>query len=218
MLTNQNNTPMTAPYNPQIHHRRSIRLKGYDYTQAGAYFVTICTHNKEYLFGHVADGEMTLNTFGTIVDHQWRQVPRFFPCASLDEFRVMPNHIHGIVVIHETLNPLFPVGAKHPAQKDVKAYQNNTDDASPLHIPHTQHTRPIGTKPDSLSAIIQNFISVSTRKINHVRKHSGEKLWQRNYYEHIIRNESELNRIREYIISNPLRWAEDRENSDGFRE
>jgi putative transposase len=173
---------MSSTFNPQIHHRRSIRLKGYDYTQAGAYFVTICTHNKECLFGNVADGEMVLNEFGNIVDYQWRQIPRFFPFAALDEFKVMPNHIHGIVVIHETLNPLLPVGAKHPGLKDDKASRNGTEDASPL------PSRPIGTTPDSLSAIIQNFISVTTRKINHLRKTPGEKLWQRNFFDHIIRD------------------------------
>lgn len=178
-------------YNPQKHHRRSIRLKGYDYTQAGAYFVTICTHNRECLFGDVEDGKMILNTFGKIVDHQWRQISRFFPNTALDEFVAMPNHFHGIVMI--TADDTI-VGAKHPRARNVMVI-NDRDGG--CFAPTAE--RPHGTIQGSLAAIIQNFISVTTRKINRIRKTPDQKLWQRNYFEHIIRH-------------NPLKWAEDQEN------
>ena len=190
-------------YNSKIRHRHSIRLKGYDYSQPGAYFGTVCTYNRECLFGDVTDGKMVLNEFGIIVEHQWKQIPRFFPNAAVDEFTVMPNHIHGIVMIHENV---VIVGAKHPGPCIGNTYMNVSEDASPLRIlPH-------GTMAGSFPAMMQNFLSVTARKINHIRKRPGDKLWQRNYFERIIRNEKELNRIREYIRFNPVKWAEDREN------
>jgi REP element-mobilizing transposase RayT len=185
-------------------HRRSIRLNGYDYTQPGGYFVTIRTQDGECLFGDVADGKMVMNAFGKIVDHQWRQIPRFFPNCGLDEFMVMPDHFHGIVVIradrHES-----GVGAKHSGLDSKDNCTILPGNASPLQYGIMAYERPHGTVPDSLPAIIQNFMSVTTRKINHIRKTPGQKLWQRNYYEHIIRND-ELLRIREYIRLNPLKW------------
>jgi hypothetical protein len=116
-----------------MHHRRSIRLKGYDYTQAGAYFLTLCTHNRECLFGDVVDGEMVLNKFGKIADYQWHQIPRFFPNTVLDEFIAMPNHFHGITMItadNDIVDHI--VGAKHPVHGFGWIYQNVTAGASPL--------------------------------------------------------------------------------------
>jgi putative transposase len=194
------------PANSHTRHRRSIRLKGYDYTQAGAYFVTICTHNRECRFGEVVDGKITLNTFGKIVDHQWRQIPRFFPNTALDEFFAMPNHFHGIVMI--TADDDI-VGAKHPRSR---IWMDLSEGNRGCFAPTGPSERPHGTIQGSLAAIIQNFISITTRKINRIRKTPDQKLWQRNYFEHIIRNENELNRIREYIQNNPLKWAEDRNN------
>ncbi|PIU54770.1 MAG: hypothetical protein COS88_06605 [Chloroflexi bacterium CG07_land_8_20_14_0_80_51_10] len=172
-------------FDPDKHHRRSIRLKGYDYSQAGAYFVTICTKDRGCLFGEIIDGEMVLNPFGEVVQACWDDLPRHYPHVELDAFVIMPNHLHGIIIIRrgEAFVP---------------------SNASPLH-PH-------GTQPGSLGAIIQNFKSVSTRKINRSTRNPGNKSWQRNYYEHVIRNEKSLNTIRCYIIENPLRWADDPEN------
>jgi putative transposase len=198
-------------FNPKIHHRRSIRLKGYDYTQPGAYFVTICTYDRECLFGNVAEEKMILNEFGMIVERQWRQIPRLFPNALLDEFMMMPNHLHGVVMIHEN----GVVGAKHPGPHIGNASISVTGDASPLQPQPTHKKYPIfphGTVAGSFPAMIQNFLSITTRKINRIRKTPGEKLWQRNYFEHIIRNEKKLNRIREYIRNNPAKWTEDRDN------
>jgi REP element-mobilizing transposase RayT len=171
-------------YDERQHHRRSIRLKGYDYSQAGAYFVTVCTRDRVCLFGDVRDGIMRLNKFGHIVWEEWfrsAEIRREIE-LSTDEFVVMPNHIHGIVWIAEQQN----VGAHGRA---------------PLH-----------RTPRSLSTFIAGFKSVTTKRINILRNMPGLPVWQRNYYEHIVRDERTLDGIREYILANPLRWHLDREN------
>jgi putative transposase len=168
---------------PTKYHRRSIRLNGYDYSQTGAYFITVCTQGRECLFGGVVDGEIRLNEYGKIAVNSWKDIPAHFRNAKLDAFLVMPNHIHGIIMI---------VGARH---------------AVPLH--QEQFGKPI---PCSISTIIRSFKSAVTKRINELRQTSGIGFWQRNYYEHIIRVDDELNNIREYITNNPLRWHEDEEN------
>ncbi|MGD9488191.1 MAG: transposase [Calditrichaceae bacterium] len=183
-------------YDPQKHHRRSIRLKGFDYSQAGWYFVTICAQNREILFGDVIDGKMVLNTLGKIIEYHWKKMSIHFKNVNIDEFQIMPNHFHGIV------NIIKSVGAMHSNQNNINNGNNPDMNASPQ--------RPHGTKPGSLGAIMQNFQSITSRKINKIRKTPGARLWQRNYYEHIIRNENELNRIRQYIIENPLKWQDNK--------
>ena len=167
------------------HNRKSIRLKEWDYTEPGAYFVTICTHRREHLFGRVVDGVMELNELGEIVRACWDELPTHFPRVELDAFVVMPNHVHGIIVIMAD----DIVGATH---------------ASPLH--------PRGPAPHSLGAIVGSFKSAVTRRINILRGTPGARVWQRNYWEHIIRNERVLNAIRRYIVYNPDRWTWDRYN------
>jgi len=174
-------------YDPERHHRRSIRLKGYDYTQLGAYFVTIVTRDRTCLFGEIAEGAVRLNQMGHIVRECWLAIPDHFPHAMLDEFVVMPNHVHGIIVLNGTEN----VGARH---------------AVPL---PEQFGKPI---PGSIPTIIRSFKSAVTKRINDHRGTPGVPVWQRNYYEHIIRNEDDLEAIRRYIACNPLRWHLDREN------
>jgi REP element-mobilizing transposase RayT len=169
-------------YNPDIHHRRSIRLKGYDYSQAGAYFVTICTQNRECLFGDVLNGEMVLNDAGKIVADEWMRTGEIRDEIELDEWVVMPNHFHGIVMIRRGDRPVAP-------------------------------TLP-GPRPKSIGSLMSGFKSAVTKRINDIRNSPGAKIWQRNYYEHIICNENELNSIREYIVNNPLKWEFDRENPD----
>ena len=176
-------------YDPDKHHRRSIRLRGYDYARPGAYFVTICTRERECLFGDVVDGAMILNESGRVVESCWQILPRHFPHVRLDAFVVMPNHVHGLIVLTD-----FPSRPRLGGRGEALAAN-----ASPLQ----------GTKPGSLGAIVQNFKSVTTRKINPIRGTPGMPLWQRNYYEHIIRNEDEWNEIRTYIAENPLRWELD---------
>ena len=182
------------------HRRTSIRLKGWDYTQPGAYFVTICTHERVPLFGRVVDGEMVLNPYGEIVRDEWfrsaeiRAEIELFP----DEFVVMPNHIHGIVWIVATDDP---AGYDENARPPVGATGR-----SPL-PPH-------GPTPRSLGSFIAGFKSAVTKRINQMRGTPGARVWQRNYYEHIIRDERALNAIRRYIIDNPWRWHLDRYNPD----
>ena len=194
-------------YDPEKHHRRSIRLKGYDYSQPGAYFVTICTLNRDCLFGEIRNDEMVLNMFGEIILEKWNNIPKHFQHTKLDAFGPMPNHVHGILFITGSY-----VGAKHSNTNIIRRFEDTSQNASHL------QGRPHGTRPGSLSAIMQNYISITTRKINQIRNTPGEKLWQRNFYEHIIRNEKELNQIRDYIIHNPLKWEEDRNNPKNWKK
>ncbi len=182
------------------HNRRSIRLKGYDYTQPGAYFVTICTHDWACLFGDVVDGKMRLNAFGEIVHQCWLAIPQHFSPVTLDEFVIMPNHVHGIIGIMDAEPVANPtVGATH---------------ASPLRwpLPHQSSPRPRGPQRQSIGAIVGSFKSAVTKRINAHRGTPGAPIWQRNYFEHIIRDAASLDRIRRYIAENPLRWHLDREN------
>ncbi|MEW5861682.1 MAG: transposase [Cyanobacteriota bacterium] len=179
-------------YNPDKHHRRSIRLKGYDYGQAGAYYFTICCHQRRCLLGEIVDGVMHPNLIGATVEAVWNNLPRHFPFIELDAFVLMPNHVHGIIVIKEN--------------------QHNIDNRELLASKLTCETSlPNGTNPSALGAIIQNFKSVATRRVNRLNRSSGT-IWQRDYYEEIIHNEKAHQNIRRYIIENPLNWDKDKEN------
>ena len=198
------------PYDPKKHHRRSIRLRGYDYTQPGAYFLTICTHRCGHLFGRVVDGEMVLNVFGEIVREEWfrsaeiRAEIELFP----DEFVVMPNHIHGIVWIVETDD-----GGAHGDEAHDPAGAHGPVGATGHHV--GAHGRaPLHRPPRSLGSFVAGFKSAVTKRVNAHRGTPGARVWQRNYYEHIIRHERALNAIRRYILYNPWRWHLDRYNPD----
>jgi REP-associated tyrosine transposase len=192
-------------FDPDKHRHRSLRLKGYDCAEPGAYFVTICTRDRACLFGHVMNGEMHLNEAGEIAQRCWEEIPRHFPHTVLDAMIVMPNHIHGVIVITESCRGEASNVPLHVPKTTWRS------DASPL------RQRPNGTKPGSLSAIVQNFKSVTTKRINQMRGAPGTLLWQRNYYEHVVRNEAELMAIREYIQANPSLWDDD-ENNPAFVE
>jgi REP element-mobilizing transposase RayT len=179
-------------FDPEKHHRRSIRLKGYDYSQPGAYFVTICTHDRGCLFGEVVDEAMQLNDAGRVAAATWDALPSYYPGVELDAFVVMPNHVHGMIIVEAN------VGAIHE---------------SPLpESPQRKFMGVVNRRRMVLSKIIGRFKMVSAKRINILRNTPGMTVWQRNYYEHIIRDEDELSRIREYIVNNPLQWAVDREN------
>ncbi len=205
-------------YNPEKHHRRSIRLRGYDYKWEGAYYFTICCHQKRCLLGEIEDGVMHLNLIGATVKAVWDSLPRHFPLIELDAFVIMPNHIHGIIVITNSRGEAFVPGYNDTFPKSL--FTN----ASP--IPECNDTSPIpryndippphGTESGSIGAIIQNFKSVATRRVNRITRNSGT-LWQRNYYEKIIRNEKAYENIRRYIVENPLNWDEDEENIFKFK-
>lgn len=184
-------------YNPEKHHRRSIRLKGYDYTRAGWYFITICVQNRECLLGAIRNGEMVLNDYGKIAAGEWVKTAEIRANITLDAHVVMPNHLHGIIVINpDGVGATGHVGAIGPVAPTTFPI-TPTSDSSP--IPRLY--------PNSLGAIIGQYKSVVTKKIRKTGL-PGFK-WQRDYYEHIIRAETDLQRIREYIQTNPARWRED---------
>jgi putative transposase len=204
-------------FDPKIHHRRSIRLQGYDYSQAGAYFVTIIAWQREMLFGEVVDGTMNLNRHGLIVRDAWFDLPNHYPHAELGVFVIMPNHVHGIVVfVDDGAEPLH----NGRGGSFISGGTNLSDEshAGIESVPNNQ-TRPyVKHKPrHGLSEIVRAFKSFSARRINRLRKTDGIPVWQRNYYERIIRNEPEMDRISRYIESNPTRWADDDENPNRIR-
>jgi len=166
-------------YDPDEHHRRSIRIKGYDYSRPGWYFVTICAHGYKCVFGKIAAGEMRLNRAGNIARECWEVLPRLYPHVNLDEWVIMPNHLHGIILIRDGR------GGSRTAP--------------------TENRKPLGR-------LVGAFKTMSTKRINELRGAAGVALWQRNYYERIIRDEEELGGIRQYIRENPLRWDEEGEN------
>jgi len=171
----------------QDYQRRSIRLAGYDYTQAGAYFVTIVSRNRVKLFGEILDGEMHLNDLGLIVHTVWLEIPYHFMNVNVDAFVVMPNHVHGIIILNDCA-----VGARH---------------AVPL--PNVERFgKPV---PGSISTIVRSFKSAVTNRINLMRNTPGASVWQRNYYERIIRDEQEHETTLDYIYSNPQNWLLDME-------
>lgn len=174
-----------------LRHRHSIRLKDYDYSQAGAYYVTVCAYNRECLFGNILDGEMRLNDHGRVVEEEWVQTANIRENIELDVFVVMPNHFHGILVITKGGDMGEGRGTGHRALM-VERFGKPTS--------------------GSLPTIIRYFKSAVTRRISSLRGSSAEPVWQRNYYEHVIRDETELDHIREYIVNNPLKWDLDREN------
>jgi REP element-mobilizing transposase RayT len=170
--------------------RRSLRLEGYDYSQGGVYFVTICTEARLPLLGEIIDGQMLLSTAGEIAADEWLRSAELRTEVNLDEFVVMPNHLHGLVILSEGAG----VGAHGSAPAGVA-------------------TR----RPRSLSTLIAGYKAYSSKLINELRHGSGCRVWQRNYHEHIVRDEDELERIREYIRLNPAKWAEDVDNPAGMR-
>ena len=171
-------------FDPRIHHRRSIRLRGYDYSQAGAYFVTICVQNRECLFGLIAGGEMRLNEAGKIVQTTWNALPDYYSHIELDGLVIMPNHLHGIIVLRDLVGAGFK-----PAP--------TTTNPAPANQRH------------GLPEIVRALKTFSSRRINEWRNTPGAKLWQRNYWEHIIRSDADHLRIREYINNNPAYWEMD---------
>lgn len=180
------------PYDPEQHNRRSIRLDGYDYGQPGAYFVTICTYKRMGLFGEVMDGQMRLTPFGRIVADEWRRTERVRDNVRLDAFVMMPNHVHGIIVITRRPDRCRGESQFAPTMREFR---------SPSH---------------TLGAIVRGFKGAATRRINRLRGAPGEPVWQRNYYEHIVRNWRDLERIRQYIAENPAHWHRDRNHPGCF--
>ena len=180
-------------YNPQYHHRRSIRLLHYDYSRPGFYFVTICTHQKQCLFGEMKEQKMGLNQIGKMVRDEWLKSAQICQEIELDEWVIMPNHLHGIVVIQKN---------------DDGGVINNK---GAINVEGARHA-PLRCKPKSLSSFVAGFKSSVTKRIKVFCSQPDFCIWQRNYYESVVRNEQHLNKIRHYIFDNPQKWAEDIEN------
>jgi putative transposase len=161
-------------------NRRSIRLKEYDYSQPGEYFITICTHNHECMLGEIVDGEIRLNDIGKIVEKEWLRTSNIRPGIELDVYVIMPNHIHGIIVIK---------------------------DESPIPNVGTHSCASLQRKPRSLGSIIAGFKSAATKRINELRHTPSFPVWQKRFYDRVIRDDKELNNIRDYIRNNVLQWA-----------
>jgi putative transposase len=245
-------------FDPQRHHRRSIRLKGYDYSQAGAYFVTICTQGRICLLGDVVNDQMELNNAGRLMESVWLDLPNRFSTVELDEFVVMPSHMHGIIVIVD--RPIHNLEGSHvPTQNETTTYEATTrvaptaadDVGAGLVLAHDAITHRVTTRvtptttgnaragtrpapnevthgtttrvtPTKLDDIVGAYKSIATDEYIVGVKQWGwprfdRKLLQRNYYEHISRNERELNAIRQYICDNPLRWALDLDNPANWK-
>lgn len=185
-------------FDPKKHHRRSIRVPGYDYTQ-GWFFVTICTHQRAHLFGQVVDGAVQLSPLGALVQAEWVRTAEICPAVTLDAFVVMPNHFHGIIGLDD--------GSRGTVHRHVGASRR---------LAPTTTTTTKSPVSGSLGAIMAQFKSIVTKKFNQSQQTQGIPVWQRGYYERIIRNERELNAIRQYIHNNPARWDDDRDNLDAM--
>jgi putative transposase len=174
--------------NLEKHHRRSIRLPGYDYAAAGGYFVTIVTSGRRCLFGEVNGEDVRLSPLGEVVKAYWQAIPDHYPNAALDEFVVMPNHIHGIIILHEPTGR----GTIYRAPTTVERFQKPT----------------VGSIP----TIIRTFKAAVTRRAGVELNMTG--IWQRNYFEHILRGQEDYEHIAGYIIDNPRNWGQDEENQN----
>ena len=193
-------------YNLTLHYRYSTRLKYYDYSQAGAYFVTVCSQNRECIFGDISNGEMRLNSAGKLVEKWWVELNHKYKDIALDAFVIMPNHVHGIIVL-TTGN----VGAVHEPPKD-KAIRELSSKRVIHELPLQKNK--IERRNMVIPRIMGFFKMNSAKHINGLRNTAGISVWQRNYYEHVIRNEASLGKIREYIVNNPSKWEDDIENPE----
>ncbi len=179
-------------YNPEIHHRRSLRLENYDYSQLGIYFVTICVKDRIERFGEIVDSQMCLSEQGKIAQYEWNNLPRRFPGIELDYNVIMPNHVHGILVRTQRIPP--------PPHEEPASITSRT--TGPLRAPRIDPTR-----SQNLHEIIRTFKAVVSCRIH--KSATPEFAWQREYYDHIIRNQQQLDRIRRYILNNPSIWHKD---------
>ena len=185
------------------YHRRSIRLKGYDYSQEGSYFLTIRASQGKNLFGDIINGEMVLNEYGIIVRDEWLKTEIIRTEIVLDEYVIMPNHFHAIVSICRDDR----IGVGNRPVADTNTLVADTITAATYTNCSLIKSLPGGPKPKSIGALVSGFKSVVTKRVNEIRQTPGCPVWLRNYYEHIIRNEEDLNRIRQYIINNPAKWG-----------
>lgn len=185
-----------------VHNRHTVRLPGYDYAQAGGYFVTLITWHRENSLCAIQGEQVVLSGIGTVAQAEWLRLEKRFPYLAVDEFVIMPNHVHGILILRSA--------------DGVRARQDNTGRdherfASPLQ-PVPGSAQPKGTGCQTLGAIVGAYKSSVSKRAHYILDNPGIPIWQRNYYEHVIRSENELHKIREYIRDNPLQWALDEES------
>ncbi len=183
-------------------NRQSHRWRGYDYAHEGAYFVTICTHNRMHLFGRVTNGVMQLSTRGQIAWDVWHSIPVHFTHVVLDAFVVMPNHVHGIVIIVESARP--SAGATHESPTTTQPQNAGEARLAPTHQPNAK-----GAPSGSLGAIVGQYKSTVTRRIRQLPNATDETIWQRNYHDRVIRNQREYDYMAWYIQTNAQRWETD---------
>ncbi len=215
----------------KLPNRQSIRIPGFDYADSGSYFITICTNDSENYFGKIQNHKIILNHAGCMLYAEWRNLEKQFPQIILDEFIVMPNHIHGIIEIQNDRVGTMPsirqfsiVGREHSVRPFCRQRRNliscslseGDHKDTPLRVETSRHS---GTKQDTLGRIVQAFKSrTSVEYIKNVKKNSWKpfqgKLWQRNYYEHVIRDEEDYEKISEYISYNPMQWDKDENNKE----
>ena len=175
--------------------RRSVRIQGHDYSESGEYFVTICTFQMRCLFGGIKNGQIRLNPFGQVVEEEWLKTSCLRSDVKLDEFVIMPNHVHGIVKF-----------------RDFQAEQKLACDPFKRTAvrPYAEHvSSPLRCPPGSLGSIVKGFKSACQRRINLLGQTPEKPVWQCNYHEHIIRGDEDLNDVREYILANRLRWEQE---------
>jgi putative transposase len=179
-------------FDPEKHHRQSIRLRNYDYSQPRFYFLTICTYKRQSWFGEIKNDRMYLNQIGKIVAEEWLNTPKIRPNFQLDAWVIMPNHLHGIVIINEHI---LETGK---GNQDILGARN----------------APLRQEPNSISSFVAGFKSAVTKRINLLRNNRDIPIWQRNYYESIIRDEQSLIAVQEYILNNPCQWKKDPDNQE----
>ncbi|WP_017259785.1 transposase [Pedobacter arcticus] len=206
-------------YDPRIHHRRSIRLKGYDYSKAGAYFITICCEKMACRFGEVNEDGMMLNELGEIAYAEWIKLAERFDCFELDVFQIMPNHMHGIIVLKDVdvnVGATLAVAQTPAAHIDLVKLDDSAkpNDLAELDVQAERFRAgaspaPTASVPDIVGAY-KSLVSNTCLKIFKSKNKTMGKLWQRNYYEHIIRDERAYQNISHYIINNPAKWFDDK--------
>ena len=195
--------------NSKKHQRKSIRLSEYDYSFPNWYYITICTHERRSLFGNINNGKMILNKLGNIVDDEWIKTKELRKNVDLDYYTIMPNHLHGIIIIEQSIEDVGATRRIEPTDLQSRGELNSptTDNSGRIQYAPTKNN--FKSPSHSLGAIVRGFKSSVTKRLRELRGNSELKIWQRNYYEHIIRNEIDLQNIRQYITLNPLKWEID---------
>ena len=205
---------MTRRFDPERHHRKSIRLRGYDYAAPGAYFVTIATQDRACLFGEISRGRMHLTAAGMAAQTVWAAIPVHFPRVRLDAFVVMPNHVHGVILIGtdaatDDMDGSVSDDVDGSVSDDVDGSVGATH-ASPLRARHRYAHGPTrcahGPARRSIGAIVGSYKSAVSRHVHQLHGPRSDLVWQRNYYERIIRDYPSLQRVRQYIYANPRNW------------